>query len=214
LLADCSWRSAAGEPVQVHAWLAHQIVATCASRQRGNEGGNSYISSGQRTVERAARAQEIDEERLSLSDAAEFILEECRMVLPGMQALFGFQLIAVFNSGFRELLSPGEQRLHLLAIVLVVMAAAMIMTPAAYHRQTGAMRLTTRFIKISTRLLLWSMCPLAIGISLDAYLIARMILLDAAVAGIIAGLLFTMLMALWYGLPRSRAAQRFLGSPD
>jgi len=28
------------------------------------------------------------------------LLEECRMVLPGIQALFGFQLIAVFNQPF------------------------------------------------------------------------------------------------------------------
>lgn len=30
----------------------------------------------------------------SLSDSVSHMLEECRMVLPGIQALFGFQLIA------------------------------------------------------------------------------------------------------------------------
>ena len=59
------------------------------------------------------------------------------MVLPGVQALFGFQLIAVFNTGFAEKLSHGEQRVHLLALALVAMAGALIMTPAAYHRQTS-----------------------------------------------------------------------------
>lgn len=34
-------------------------------------------------------------EKLPLSQAAQHLLEECRMVLPGIQALFGFQLIAV-----------------------------------------------------------------------------------------------------------------------
>jgi hypothetical protein len=36
-------------------------------------------------------------------------------VLPGMQALFGFQLIAVFNSGFNAKLDFPGRLLHLLA---------------------------------------------------------------------------------------------------
>jgi hypothetical protein len=48
-------------------------------------------------------------EKVSLDSAATHILEECRMVLPGIQALFGFQLIAVFNEGFAEKLSSNEQ---------------------------------------------------------------------------------------------------------
>src|SRR4030095_10641479 len=70
--------------------------------------------------------------RESLEQEATFILEESRMVLPGIQALFGFQLIAVFNQGFGEKLAPSEQVLHLLAFALVAVATALIITPAAY----------------------------------------------------------------------------------
>ncbi len=55
------------------------------------------------------------------------------MVLPGIQVLFGFQLIAAFNERFREL-APLEQQLHYSSLVLVSLAIALIMTPAAYHR--------------------------------------------------------------------------------
>src|SRR5437870_8174195 len=103
-----------------------------------------------------------EREELPLTKAAEYLLDECRMVLPGIQALFGFQLIAVFNSGFTEKLSVGEQRLHLVALFVVAVAAAIIMTPAAYHRQTDAREVTEQFIRISTRLLVWSMWPLAL----------------------------------------------------
>jgi Family of unknown function (DUF6328) len=72
-------------------------------------------------------------ETLPLSEAVTHLLEECRMVLPGIQALFGFQLIAVFNSTFRESLSPAEQYVHLAAIGLVVAAVALVMSPAALH---------------------------------------------------------------------------------
>jgi len=74
-------------------------------------------------------------QRESRSDTVTHLLEECRMVLPGIQALFGFQLIAVFNPAFSEKLHWYEQCLHLTAIGLVAIAVALVMTPAAYHRQ-------------------------------------------------------------------------------
>src|ERR1700757_2185815 len=88
-------------------------------------------------------------EDISLDAAASHLLEECRMVLPGIQALFGFQLIAVFSPGF-EKLGPAEQRLHFIAIALVVLAVAIIMTPAAYHRQHDPREVTATFVAVST----------------------------------------------------------------
>src|SRR5437870_2598653 len=109
-------------------------------------------------------------EQISLDSAAQHILEECRMVLPGIQALFGFQLIAVFNQGFGEKLSSAEQYVHLAAIVLVVIAVALVMAPAAIHRSTSQREVSERFIWLASRLLLASMVPLALGLCLDVYL--------------------------------------------
>jgi len=58
---------------------------------------------------RAARREE--RQQLTLSEAAQALLDECRMVLPGIQALFGFQLLAVFNTRFAEDLDGFDQRL-------------------------------------------------------------------------------------------------------
>src|SRR5262245_44762118 len=96
-------------------------------------------------------------EPLSLSKAAEFLLDECRIVLPGIQALLGFQLIVVFSPGFDQKLGPLEQRVHLLAIGLVALAVALVMTPAAYNRQTEPRGISVTFIRVCTRLLLLSM---------------------------------------------------------
>ncbi len=117
---------------------------------------------------------ESKEEPLSLDSVARLLLEECRMVLPGIQALFGFQLIAVFNEGFSDKLTPGEQELHLAAIISTVVAIAAIMAPAAFHRQLEAFSVSHRFY--TSRLLLLSMLPLTISLSLDVYLIAKIIL--------------------------------------
>src|SRR3977135_3353047 len=96
-------------------------------------------------------------EDLPLSKAAQYLLEECRMVLPGIQALFGFQLIAVFSSGFSEKLSRPEQITHFVAITLIAIAVAIIMTPAALHRGTGSKKVTATFVNLTARLLFWSM---------------------------------------------------------
>lgn len=87
-----------------------------------------------------------------LDRAASFILEEARIILPGMQALFGFQLIAIFNTGFGRL-SPFDQYLHLAALVLVAIAVALVMTPAAYHRRSKREHVSGYFIDAT------SCCP-------------------------------------------------------
>jgi uncharacterized PurR-regulated membrane protein YhhQ (DUF165 family) len=148
-------------------------------------------------------------EPVSLDSAARHLLEECRMVLPGIQALFGFQLIAVFNEGFSSKLSTGEQQLHLAAIVLVAAAVALVMAPAAIHRQTQQREVSERFIWVSSRLVLASMFPLALALCLDIYLISRIILEKGSAAAAISAMLLAVIFALWIILPmRERAKHR------
>jgi hypothetical protein len=153
----------------------------------------------------------MERQELSLNDAATHVLEECRTVVPGMQALFGFQLIAVFSATFEAQLSPTERVLHLVAIVLVTIAIVLVMAPAALHRQTEPMAVSQRFIEISSRLLMASMAPLALGICLDVYLIARIIAGSRGVAGIVAAFLLGVFLVFWLLLPR---AVRRRGSDD
>ena len=141
-----------------------------------------------------------EREGISLSKATEYLLEESRMVLPGMQALFGFQLIAVFNSAFTEKLGPLEQRLHLVAIGLVVLAIALIMTPAAYHRQTSPRAVSAHLIAMSSRLILMSMGPLALAICIDFYLVAWVVVHQRTAAAL-AAIALVLFAALWFGFP-------------
>jgi hypothetical protein len=157
----------------------------------------------------ADEKRNIDEphEELPLSKAAQYLLEECRMVLPGIQALFGFQLVVVFSPGFEQKLNGTEQLLHFFAMVLVALAVAIIMTPAALHRGTGSKLVTETFIGTSARLLLSSMLPLAVAISIEFYLIARVII-GSKWVWLLALLLFGIFSFLWFLLPRVHALQR------
>jgi hypothetical protein len=146
-------------------------------------------------------------EAISLETATTYILEECRMVLPGIQALFGFQLIAVFNDSFEEKLSRVEQLLHLAAIVLVTVAIALVMAPAALHRRSQPREVSARFIDLSSGLLVAGMFPLALGLALDVYLITRLIADSAPAATGVAFALVAVFAALWLWLP-SRERRR------
>src|SRR5262245_38905471 len=138
----------------------------------------------------------------SLEQEATFILEESRMVLPGIQALFGFQLIAVFNQGFVEKLTPTEQVVHLAAFALVAIATALIITPAAYHRQAEREQISEYFVRLASRLLTVALLFLMAGTALDAFLVARIVtgLVEVSVAIAVAlGLVF---FGLWFVFPR------------
>jgi cobalamin synthase len=139
-----------------------------------------------------------------LRQEAVHVLEEARMVLPGIQALFGFQLIAVFNQRFSEI-PEADQILHLAALVLTATSAALIMTPAAYHRQAERGQLSAYFIDLASTLITLAMVPLALGICLDAFVVARLILEDLAAAAIVAVALLCLFSALWFAFPRLQA---------
>ncbi len=140
-------------------------------------------------------------EDLTLATAVTHLLEECRMILPGLQALLGFQLIAVFSSTFGQL-SPTEQRIHLIALALLAIAGALVMTPAAYHRQTRPRQVSQHFLFLSGRLLLTALVPLMLGIALDFYLIARIILGDVVLSATLATGLVVLVGSLWFVFPQ------------
>jgi hypothetical protein len=142
-------------------------------------------------------------EEVPLSQTATFILEECRMVLPGIQALFGFQLIAVFSERFAGL-ARLEQWFHLSALFLIALAMALIMGPAAYQRHAEPEMVTHRFVRLATRLVLLSMFPFTAGISLDFYVIAQLVLGHRLLGAIFAAALFGWFFTVWFILPRAR----------
>jgi antibiotic biosynthesis monooxygenase (ABM) superfamily enzyme len=78
------------------------------------------------------------------------------MVLPGAQALFGFQLIAVFSQRF-EALSEHQQILHLTALFPVAVAIALVMTPAIYHRLAEPHSVSRTFLAVFVAL--WFVLP-------------------------------------------------------
>src|SRR4029078_13638603 len=113
----------------------------------------------------------------SLEEQATHMGGEARMLLPGVQTILGFQLMAVFNQRFEQFTSA-EQVMHFVSFLLLGLTMGLMMAPAAYHRQAERGVVTERFVKMSARLLTLSMIPFVIGVCLDTYLVGKMILKD------------------------------------
>ncbi len=147
-----------------------------------------------------------EREPQSLADSVRTNLDEARMILPGTQTLFGFQLIVVFNQTFQDRLSAGERALHLAATALVALATALLIAPAAYHRQAEPERASRRFVVLSSRLLTWSTVPLMLAVCADLYLVGVVATGRREVGIGVAAVLLAVFLALWIVLPRRAGA--------
>jgi hypothetical protein len=144
-----------------------------------------------------------DVEQESLKDEMRNVVEEARMVIPGVQALFGFQTMAVFNQRFTELPEAGV-RAYLAGLALLAVSIALLMAPAAFHRMSERGQVSRALINLSSRLLAWGMAPLMLGIALDVFVVTLAVLDEARVAaagGLAALALFALL---WFVLPALR----------
>jgi hypothetical protein len=80
-------------------------------------------------------------------------------------------------------------------------AIALVMAPAALHRQSQPEQVTRRFIRLSSALLLAGMFPLALGLSLDVYLITALITGAHGAGALVAAGLLIVFGLLWLLLP-------------
>jgi hypothetical protein len=128
------------------------------------------------------------------------LIEEARVILPGLQALFGFQTIAVFNDRF-EGLADYAKVCHLLGLAMVIISVAMTMTPATYYRACGG-NASTAMARISSFMIRGAMAPLAVGLGLDMFTVIDVAtgLLSVSIGA--GAATFVLLAFLWFVLPR------------
>ncbi len=140
-----------------------------------------------------------------LKQCIEFILEECRMVLPGIQALFGFQMIAVFNQRFAEI-AMSDKLVHLAAIMFTVVSIGFLMGPAAYHRQSSPFGMPPELCQVGTVLVRLGMLTLMVAITLEIYLVTKVIMNSTTCSIATGAITFCVLATLWYLYPGSKRA--------
>jgi hypothetical protein len=166
---------------------------------------------GLTTVQARRRAPEIQREKAmshakekpgesaSVKDKIGHALLELRMVLPGAQALLGFQIAILLVESFDKL--PWSSRIvHLVSLACVALSILLLITPAAYHRIVEQGEETAHFHKVASGFLVAATVPLALGLSGDAFVVVRKVL-DSTRAGLIAGgANLVLCFSLWFGL--------------
>jgi hypothetical protein len=138
------------------------------------------------------------------------VLTEARVVLPGAQALLGFQLIAVLADGFDKLPETSRQ-VHLASLVLLAISTVLLMTPAAYHRVVEHGENTEHFHRFAGRLVLAAMVPLGLAIAGDAYIVVEKVTHSAALGLLTMVVLLAFFFGCWFGYTtyaRHRREQR------
>jgi hypothetical protein len=145
-------------------------------------------------------ADEQDQEQTPLHTRIDQMLTESRVMLPGAQAILGFQFAVLLTKAFDQL-PPSAHAVHVAALALVALAVILLMTPAAVHRITFRGEDDERFHTIGSRFIVAAAVPLGLGISLELY-VALVRVTQSAALGIAGACVIAALFAgLWFVQP-------------
>lgn len=137
----------------------------------------------------------------------EQLLTEARVVLPGAQALFGFQLAIVLTQTFEQL-PKASVVVHAASLFLVALAVMMLMAPAPYHRIVYAGEDTEDMYRVGSVLVTAATAPLGLGLAGDVYVVIAKISGSFAIGSFTGGLALVFLIGLWYLYPIIEARRR------
>ena len=175
------------------------LVGTPVPCPRNDEGGGAVTGGFRMREVGSVMGEETSKERLD-RELIE-LLNELRILLPGVQVLFAFLLTVPFNTGFSNA-TTFHRSLLLVALLATAFAIGLLVAPAAQHRILFRARAQEK------RRLLWRSNLFAIsGVLLLAVAVVVSVLLvvdylfQLLVASICAGLVATVLVSTWLVQP-------------
>ena len=135
-----------------------------------------------------------------LSTKVEQMLTEARVIIPGCQALLGFQLVAMLTQAF-DALPPDAKIMHAAGLCCVTLAMILLMTPAALHREAFGGNDSELFLRLGSAFVVAGPLPLAFGIAADVYVVFLKISHSAAFTVAASSVLLLAMLTLWYFYP-------------
>jgi hypothetical protein len=133
------------------------------------------------------------------------LLEEIRVLLPGVEILFGFLIILPFSGGLSEV-SGFERVLYLASLLTTSAGLALLVSPTTYHRLRFREMDKERMLFTVNRLVIVASVLVLLGIGLAVYLVVESIL-GGALAGLIAAGNALWFAWFWFGLPLLRKSR-------
>lgn len=132
------------------------------------------------------------------------LLNELRVLLPGIQVIFAFLLAVPFASGF-ERVTDLQRDVYGVSLAAALASILCLVAPTTYHRLRWRQRDKEVMLRTANAFAIAGSVFLAVSLTASVflvgdYLFSRVVALFATVA---AGVAFA---ALWYALPLSRQA--------
>ena len=139
--------------------------------------------------------ERLDEEWLEL-------LNEIRILLPGVQVLFAFLLAVPFASGFEDV-TELQRDLYALSLLGAVASIVCLVAPTTHHRIRWRKRDKEFMLHVANRSVIAGSAFLALSMSAAIYLVGDYLFSSwvAIVATVVAGIAFTLV---WFGVPLGR----------
>lgn len=155
---------------------------------------------GVELMNRTPHAANVEPARMDIHEKIKTINTEARIILPGVQALLGFQFAAFLTEGF-DRLPEFARHVHLAGLVALGLAVIFLMAPAAYHRIAARGEDRPDVDRFAVIMVLGSLVPLALGFAADLYLVLGSVAdWRAWTAGVALASVAAML-GLWFGYP-------------
>lgn len=148
-----------------------------------------------------------DVEHPPLHERVSEVLTEARVVLPGAQAMLGFQFITMLMHDF-DRLPASSKSIHLICLGLIAATVVLLITPPAFHRIAESGEDSERVVRVSSRMVLAALVPLGLSMVGDLYVVVRKITdsLPLALGSAIA--MFVFFFGLWFGYTWYRRWER------
>jgi len=144
--------------------------------------------------------RELDDEcdRIELRSRYYGLLQELRVILPGVQVLLAFLLTAPFAARFREL-DRTEEFAYGLALVAAFLSVICLLTPAVFHR-VGLRTARSARLRWGIRMTLLGLALLAVALLAALWSVTSFAFSTSVAQGIFA-VAMTSLVGLWIALP-------------
>jgi hypothetical protein len=133
------------------------------------------------------------------------LLNELRVVLPGITVLFAFLLAVPFAKGWSQV-TGFERDIFVVAVLATGVAIACLNAPTSYHRLRFHHGEKQRLVALANRLAIVGIA--AFAVALDAVILLVVTYVLSLTAGIVAAAVAgALLFGLWYGLPAYSAVR-------
>jgi hypothetical protein len=150
-------------------------------------------------VKRGRKAsRSLEGEEMELAEKVKKVLIEARMVLPGVQALLGFQFVSVLMNAFEQL-PKLWQSIYLGALASLSLAVVLLLAPAAYHRIALDGEDSEELVRVASRFVLASLVPLGAAMAADFGVVIWIVFKSDTVAFFASAAVSVFLLATWFG---------------